>query len=468
MYVSSSTLAPVRVSAHLGIRVAALVGALAFASGAARAGNADSQLIGNQGALSGNAVTAIVSDAGATWHNPAGLAFIERGSVNLTATAIGFRSYVMRNSLEVALPDSSRSYDLRHTEVVASPSAIVVVRKLSPDATGALGLFLKAQGAPQQVWAQADSAATGPVPSGGSYNYAQRFSVQQKGHAIHLGPALGIRLSPDFNVGASLFVVYEQARAFSELFSDLSSSDPVAGPRSALMSQYSRSSSTLSGQGVLGAQWKLDRDWQVGAVLRTPIMLLLYSFHSESLNSSTVDGGWLQPVATSKDASSGLLLSSLAPPRLHLGIARLFSWGWISLEGNISPPKGATDFLQEQKLVWNVRLGVRRDLSETVSVGAGFFTDRTPGRSVDRFAEGRLDYYGASAGMELRKPFMLREGGDDSKLIVSTTFALRYGLGRGNAARVVLDTVSNSVVDSPPGKATVNEVDLYIGSGLSF
>jgi hypothetical protein len=70
--------------------------------------------------------------------------------------------------------------------------------------------------------------------------------------------------------------------------------------------------------------------------------------------------------------------------------------------------------------------------------------------------------------MELRKPFMLREGGDDSKLVVSTTFALRYGLGRGNAARVVLDTVSNSVVDSPPGKATVNEVDLYIGSGLSF
>ncbi|HXN82639.1 MAG TPA: hypothetical protein VN883_09165, partial [Myxococcales bacterium] len=357
-------------------------------------------------------------------------------------------------------------YDLRHTEVVASPSAIVVVRKLSPDATGALGLFLKAQGAPQQVWAQADSAATGPVP-GGSYTYVQRLSVQQKGHAIHLGPALGIRLSPTVNVGASFFVVYEQARAFSELFADLSS-DSATGPRSALMSQYSRSSSTLSGQGALGVQWKFDRDWQVGAVLRTPIMLLLYSFHSDSLDQKTVDGGWLPPVATTKDASSGLLLSSLAPPRLHLGIARLFSWGWISVEGNISPPKGATDFLREQQLVWNLRLGVRSDLSETVSVGAGLFTDRTPGRSVDRFADGRIDYYGASAGVELRKPFLLREGGDQSKVVVTTTLALRYGLGRGNAARVVLDTVANAVVDSPPGKATVNELDLYIGSGLSF
>jgi hypothetical protein len=467
MVVSSSTLAPVRVcSARLRIRVAGFGCAIVLAAGSARGGNADSQLIGNQGALSGNAVTAVVSDAGATWHNPAGLAFIERGSVNLTATALGFRSYVMRNSLEVALPDGNRSYDLRHTEVVASPSAIVVVRKLSPDVTGALGLFLKAQGAPQQVWAQADSAATGPVP-GGSYTYVQRLSVQQKGHAIHLGPAIGIRLSPTFNVGASFFAVYEQARAFSELFADLSS-DSATGPRSALMSQYSRSSSTLSGQGALGVQWKFDRDWQVGAVLRTPIMLLLYSFHSDSLDQKTVDGGWLPPVATTKDASSGLLLSSLAPPRLHLGIARLFSWGWISVEGNISPPKGATDFLREQQLVWNLRLGVRSDLSETVSVGAGLFTDRTPGRSVDRFADGRIDYYGASAGVELRKPFLLREGGDQSKVVVTTTLALRYGLGRGNAARVVLDTVANAVVDSPPGKATVNELDLYIGSGLSF
>jgi hypothetical protein len=53
-------------------------------------------------------------------------------------------------------------------------------------------------------------------------------------------------------------------------------------------------------------------------------------------------------------------------------------------------------------------------------------------------------------------------------VVVSSTFALRYGLGAGNAARVVLDTVSNAVVDSPPGRARVNELDLYIGSGLSF
>jgi hypothetical protein len=305
------------------------------------------------------------------------------------------------------------------------------------------------------------------VTSGGSYTYAQRLSVQQKGNAYHLGPAVGIRISPTLNLGASLFLVYEQARAFTELFSDLSSDSPT-GPRSALLSQYSRSSSTLSGQGVLGVQWKPSSEWQFGAVLRTPILLLLYSFHSDSLNTSTVDGGYLLAVETAKDATSGLLLSSLAPPRLHLGVARLFSWGWISLEGNVSPPKGATDFLEGQKAVWNVRLGVRRDLSETVSVGAGVFTDRTPGRSVDRFAEGHIDYYGASAGVELRKPFTLRDGGEQSKVVISTTFAVRYGLGRGNAARVVLDTASNAVVDSPPGRATVNELDLYIGSGLSF
>lgn len=452
---------------RLRVRMAALGATLALAAGSARGGNADSQLIGNQGALSGNAVTAVANDAGAAWHNPAGLALLEHSSVSLSATALGFRSYVMRRSLEVALPDGNRTYDLRHTEVVASPSAIVAVRKISPDVTGALGLFLKAQGAPQPVWAQADSTATGPVPSGGSYVHGQRFAVQQKGSAYHLGPAVGIRVSPTLNVGASLFLVYEQSRTFSELFSDLSSDQPT-GPRSAFLSQRSSTSSTFSGQGAIGVQWKPDPEWQIGAVLRSPILLLVYSFHSDALDSRTVDGGWLLPVETLKDASSGLLFSSRAPPRLHLGVARLFGWGWIALEGNISPPKAATDLLEGQSTVWNLRLGARRDLSPTLSVGAGLYTDRTPGRTVDRFAEGHLDYYGASAGVELRKPFALRDGGEQGKIVVSTTFALRYALGRGDAARIVLDTVANALVDSAPGRATVNELDLYIGSGLSF
>jgi hypothetical protein len=446
---------------------AVLGGFLVLAAGSARAGNADSQLIGNQGALSGNAVTAVVSDAGAAWHNPAGLAFLERSSLNMSATAIGFRSYILRDSLEVALPDGIRTYDLRHTEMVASPSAIVVVRKLSPDVTFAVGLFLKAQGAPQPVWSQVDiPRVIGSVPSGGSYTYAQRYTVQQKGSAYHLGPAVGYRVSPTLNVGASLFLVYEQSRAFSELFSDLSSDQPT-GPRTALVSQRSSSSSTFSTQGVIGVQWKPDPEWQIGVVLRSPILLLLYSFHSDSLDSYTVDGS-LAPVETAKDATSGLLFSSRAPPRLHFGVARFFSWGWVSLEGNVSPPKAATDLLQGQRTVWNARLGARWNLSETTSVGAGIFTDLTPGRTVDRFAEGRIDYYGASAGVELRRPFALRDGGEDGKVVVATTLALRYGLGAGSASRLVLDTVANALVDSPSGRARVNELELYIGSGLSF
>jgi long-subunit fatty acid transport protein len=447
---------------------AVLSGFLTLAAGSARAGNADSQLIGNQGALSGNAVTAVVSDAGAAWHNPAGLAHLERSVLNMSATAIGFRSYVMRDSLEVALPDGNRKYDLRHTEMVASPSAIVVVRKLSPDLTFALGLFLKAQGAPQQVWSQVDiPRVTGSVPSGGTYTYAQRYSVQQKGSAYHLGPSVGYRLSPTLNVGASLFLVYEQSRAFSELFSDLSS-DSGTGPRTALMSQRSSSQSTFSTQGVIGVQWRPDPAWQFGLVLRSPILLLVYSFHSDALDSYTLPDGSLAPVETAKDATTGLLFSSRAPPRLHLGVARHFSWGWISLEGNVSPPKAATDLLAEQRAVWNARLGARWNVSETISVGAGIFTDLTPGRTVDRFAEGRIDYYGASGGVELRRPFSLRDGPEESKVVVSTTFAIRYGLGAGSAARVVLDTMANAFVDSPSGRARVNELDLYIGSGLSF
>jgi long-subunit fatty acid transport protein len=443
----------------------ALNATLLLAAGSSWAGNADSTLIGNQAALSGNAVTAVVSDAGAAWHNPAGLALLERSSMNLTGTALGFRSYVMPGSLEVVLPDGNRTFDLRHTEMVVGPSALVMVRKLTPDVTFALGLFLKAQGAPQQVWAQIDSSANGLVSDGSSYTYAQRMTVQQKGSAYHLGPSIGIRWTPTLSLGAALFLVYESSRTFNELFSDLSSD---TGPlRTALMTQFSRSTSTFSGEAVFGMQWRLHPDWQIGAVVRTPILLLAYTFHTDALDSRTVEGGWLMPVQTSNDTSKGLLLSSLAPPRLHFGIARLLGWGFISLEGNFSPRKPTTDLLPGQQAVWNVRLGARRDLSETFSFGAGVFTDFTPGRTVDRFAEGRIDYYGATAGVEMRKPFLLT-GGEQSKVVVSTCLALRYELGRGNASRLVLDTVTNTLLDSAPGRATVNELELYVGSGLSF
>jgi long-subunit fatty acid transport protein len=447
------------------VRVARrLAPALWLAAGSSWAGNADSTIIGNQAALSGNAVTAVVNDAGAAWHNPAGLALLERSSMNLTGTALGFRSYVLPASLEVALPDgANQTYDLRHTEMVASPSALIMVRKLGPDSTFALGLFLRAQGAPQSVWATIDSAASGQLSDGSNYVYAQRLSIQQRGASYHVGPSFGIRWTPELSLGGSLYLVYESSRTFSELFSDLSTDTGVL--RTALVQQNSRTSSTFSTEAVFGMQWRLHPDWKVGLVVRTPILLLLYNFHTDKLDSRTVEGGWLMPVQTTNDTTNGLLLSSLAPPRLHFGVARIFSWGFISAEGNFSPRKPATDLLPGQQAVWNVRLGARRDVSETLSVGAGVFTDLTPGRTVDRFAEGRIDYYGATAGIEIRKPFTL-SGGD--KVVVSTAFALRYELGKGTASRLVLDTATNTLLDSPPGRATVNELELYVGSGLSF
>lgn len=441
--------------------------ALSIGASPASAGNADSALLGNQAALAGNAVTAVANDAGATWYNPAGLAFLEHGSVSLTATALGLRTYAMRSSLQVILPEGNRSFDLSHSEIAASPTSIVAVHKLSPALTAAGSLFLRAQGAPQQVWAQIDSAANGVLSDGSTYTYAQRLAVQQKGYAIHAGPSVAMRLTPAINVGASLFLVYEGTRGFTEIFSDLSS-DPNGAFRTGLMSQFTRSSSMLASEAVLGAQWRISPEWQAGAVLRTPILLLAYAFHSDSLDAHTVDGGWLLPVQTRNDGSKGWLLSSLAPPRLHLGIARLFGWGFVSLEGNVSPTKPATDLLPGQQAVWNLRLGARRDLSDTLSVGGGVFTDRTPGRTIDRFAEGRIDYYGVTAGIELRKPFTLRGDSAQSTVVVASTFALRYELGTGSAGRVLLDAVSNTLSDTPAGPALVNELELYVGSGLSF
>ena len=58
----------------------------------AYAGNDDGVLVGGQAALTGGAVTATTSDGTAAWYNPAGLAQLQRPSLDLNASVYGFNS----------------------------------------------------------------------------------------------------------------------------------------------------------------------------------------------------------------------------------------------------------------------------------------------------------------------------------------------------------------------------------------
>jgi len=65
----------------------------------ARAGNDDEMLVGNRASMTSGAVSATVSDASATWYNPAGLAANSRSQIDVSTSAYTLRFYSVRRFL---------------------------------------------------------------------------------------------------------------------------------------------------------------------------------------------------------------------------------------------------------------------------------------------------------------------------------------------------------------------------------
>lgn len=107
----------------------------------AGAGNTDEVLLGNEAALLGGAVTAIVSQGSALWYNPAGLMHIRENSVDLSLSAYSLRLYRIPNALESASGVTSSG---NATEAIIIPAAATYVRTTGSGVRLGFGVFTTA------------------------------------------------------------------------------------------------------------------------------------------------------------------------------------------------------------------------------------------------------------------------------------------------------------------------------------
>lgn len=103
---------------------------------AARAGNDDELLAGNQAAMMGGAVSAFVRDSSAIWYDPAGLGGIARDQVDVSGTVYTLRFYRVPGFIEST---SGASDDAHVGEFVSIPTQIAYVRALPPGLVLGLG-----------------------------------------------------------------------------------------------------------------------------------------------------------------------------------------------------------------------------------------------------------------------------------------------------------------------------------------
>jgi hypothetical protein len=422
----------------------------------ARAGNDDELFVGNQAAMSGGAVAAIVTDASATWYNPAGLGGVTRDQIDVSGTVYTLRLYSVHDFLSTT---TGQGEDGSVTEFVSVPSQIAYVRRIAPGVSLGLGYYVP-------------HASNFVLREGLTSGRATARSQFQIGLAVAdtqhtAGAGLGIALAPNVRIGVSLIGGYSASTQSLLLFGSLTHN----GETQALSSSTAiGTTSRISLESGLGLQVDLTPHFALGVFGRTPRVQLHASQDViRNQNGAVLDAtAPLNSVAQESVASEGIEL--LRAGRVGVSLAYRHAHGWVAAEFDVQPGLRDSAADVDRKLMWNARVGVYQLIVPHVALGAGLFSDRTPDRIQQSLLYGSGDFYGVSTGIELSNEHLLAQSEPVDSLVFTSVFALRYAFSAADFGRAVADPdqITTQPFSAARGTLRVHEIGLYVGAGLNF
>lgn len=427
----------------------ALVVTSLFVTTGARAGNEEGVLIGNEAAMSGGAVTAVIDDGTAVWFNPAGLAHVRRTQVDASGSATQLR---LAETPELLSSATGRA-DGGYYELSGIPSAVTGARELEPGLVLAFGIFVPSLvGHTDRV--RLDDTTGGRTTT---YQLVQQENVQQ----YYAGISLGYAASDTVRVGATVFGLYRQASTVSQFFGGSDGPGGFVSGVSAL--------SSLQSAGVavsLGLQWEMVPGLELGIALRSPALQLGVLRRSTFTEISAMGGS----VSFSPGDDMGLSprVDLAAAAQLRVGLVYHLDRGWIAIDADVSHELRSPELGLDRRWLVNVRVGGRYEVDPGISVGGGLFTDLSPIDRIQTYGETRIDFLGGSIGFELHTPHRMAEGEQAPTIVFSQTFALRYALGMGTIGGLRFDSTQPEVTAINATRTTVHELALHLGSALDF
>jgi hypothetical protein len=434
------------------VATVALATTTALAPATARAGNEEGVLVGNEAAMSGGAVTAVVDDGTGGWYNPAGVAQVERSSVDASGSATQLRLAETPRLLQSA---TGAYADGGYYELGGIPSAVTAARRLEPGLVIAVGLFV-----PSMInhtdRVRLDEESAGATTT---WQLVQQENVQR----YYAGITLGYRVSSNLRIGATLYGLYRQQTTVSQFFGGTPGPGGFVGGVSAL--------GTLQSAGLelgVGLQWEIVPGLHFGLSVRTPALQLgVLRRATVTEIAASADGVIFTPT---DDMGLVPRVEIITPTRVRVGLAYRLERGWVGLDADISHELHLPEFGIERRWLVNVRVGGRYEVDPGISIGGGLFTDLSPVSTLVTYGETRIDFAGGSLGLELHTPHRMAEGEQAETLVFSQTFALRYAVGIGTVAGLRFDTTqpAGEQVSVIGTDTTVHELALHLGSELHF
>lgn len=429
-----------------------MMAAMGGAPSTVAAGNDDGVLIGNEAAVSGGAVTAVINDGTALWYNPAGLALAGGTSVDVTATAFVLRWYRVPR---FGIATTGESQDGSLLELVSIPSAVTLARPINDTMTIGFGAFV-----PQQnnavVRTNLDASSMGT-------RSRLRLTVSEESRTYYVGAGVAWKLPERVRFGVSLFASYSQSFAFSQFWASQST------PTSETFSGESAVESLELGglEARVGVQWEPLDGLMLGLSVESPDISVVEAYSIDSSAGVASSDGTDPVTFVPLDQSSLEFNASVVTPlRLRIGAAYAWDRGWVSFDADIQ--HGLTD--QElgisRDFTWNLRVGGRVHLFDRFSAGAGLFTDRSASPEDSALGGLRADFYGLTLGVHFNRGYGLKDDEESDELVFSTSIGFRYAVGFGDVGGLLLDPTGAELVQVRDTDITIHEFGVHIGSAL--
>jgi long-chain fatty acid transport protein len=400
-------------------------------------GNYQNFIIGERAQGMGGAVGATASALDACFFNPAGLARVQHDTLSISANLYGFQKYRAENALAVG-------EDLKRNSFVSIPAAVTGILKTEGPGVWAFSAFIPDQSTYNEITTYLDKK--------------HFYAFSENDQTLWVGPSFGYPFSDQFLVGASVFGVYRSFNRMENVsWGDINYafSDDLKYNSFGLLA-------------VLGAQYKLDPEWNLGLTLQSPAANLMGSgtFSATEVSPETGSAALFGDNLKTGNALPAKVTASVGwekPKDRAVGLDLTYhfpcSYDVVSgaLTGVNTPSTSDSSRLTRASVV-DVNVGGEYYLHSMYPVRLGFFTSHSSAPDVNPTGPStdyripQIDKYGftASVGRETKN--------------MATNFGLIYLFGSGDAYGWQLNDQGTVV----PASVEAKEQHLYLFLSTSF
>ena len=463
--------------------VVALIGALSSPS-IANAGNSDEVNAGLDVTLTGGAVVATTYTGAALWYNPAGLARIDKPSLELTGITINMQIVKNPGLLTIdSMPQSQSEGAGFNVSII--PQAITFSLKLkNEDLKLGIGLF---NSSIRQEFIT-EKAISPPSASPEIESYAGRNSRLNFFHIRSgLATQFGKNRKQKVLFGGAFDLVIASARVDDSytVFYDKGAAGQVS-------SSQVQTQTGFGFQLKAGLQWVPIKPLRIGFSVAAPTYVFAALERFATAYSQSPPAGTpadpsdpnRQLARGSEDRGGRGVWWGVEPGNLRFGLAYGGDWGWVEADLIYYFRLREQELGLDLRGFLNGRIGSAFRVTKHIKLGLGLFTDFSQVDELARLplATRKIDYFGVHLGFlystDEVHPDRQTES-DNEGLGISIAIGIRYAHGRGDTLGLLvpgqydpslIQTCTNpSQPDNCVPVATkANEIGINLGAKVAF